>query len=92
MIAYRAETSMVHVLRERLARHDDARSLVRRIFETEVDLTPDLAAKTLTVRLHCFSHNAQDIAVRHLCEQLNDTETVFPGTDLRVVYEQIGSK
>ena len=58
----------------------------------EVDLTPDLAAKTLTVRLHCFSHNARDIAVRHLCEQLNDTETIFPGTDLRVVYEQIGSE
>ncbi len=92
MIAYRAETSLVHVLRERFARHGDARSLVRRIFDTEVDLAPDLAAKTLTVRLHCLAHDAQDVAVSHLCEELNATETVFPGTDLRMVYAQIGSK
>ena len=92
MIAYRAETSMAHVLRERLARHDDARTLLRRIFDNEVNLVPDLAAKTLTVRLHYLSHDAQDVAVRHLCEQLNATETVFPGTNLRMVYEQLGSE
>ena len=92
MIAYRAETSMAHVLRERLARHDDARTLLRRIFDNEVNLVPDLAAKTLTVRLHYLSHDAQDVAVSHLCEQLNATETVFPGTNLRMVYEQLGSE
>jgi len=92
MIAYRAETSMAHVLRERLARHADARALLRRIFDNEVNLVPDLAAKTLTVRLHYLSHDAQDVAVSHLCEQLNATETVFPGTNLRLVYEQLGSE
>lgn len=92
MIAYRAETSMAHVLRERLARQDDARTLLRRIFDNEVNLVPDLAAKTLTVRLHYLSHDAQDVAVSHLCEQLNATETVFPGTNLRLVYEQLGSE
>lgn len=92
MIAYRPETSMVHVLREQLARHDDARALLRRIFDNEVNLVPDLAAKTLTVRLHYLSHAAQDVAVSHLCERLNAAETVFPGTNLRMVYEQHGSK
>jgi TolA-binding protein len=38
MIAYRAETSLVSMLREHLARSDDARTLVRQIFETEADL------------------------------------------------------
>jgi hypothetical protein len=92
MIAYRAETSLMHVLREQLARDDDARALLRRIFANEVDLAPDLVANTLTVRLHFLSHHAQDVAVRHLCEQLNATETVFPGTHLRMVYEHLGSK
>ena len=92
MIAYRAETSLVNILREKLTRLDDARSLIRRIFNNEVDLAPDPAAKTLTVKLHYLAHDAQDVAVSHLCEQLNATETVFPGTDLRMVYEQIGSK
>jgi hypothetical protein len=26
-------------------------------------------------------------AVRHLCNELNATETLFPGTDLKLVYE-----
>jgi len=91
MIAYRAETSMASLLRERLARHDDARALLRQIFHHEVDLAPDLQAKTLTVRLHHLAQNIHDVAVRHLCEQLNATETVFPGTNLRMIYE-LGSK
>jgi len=90
MIAYRAETAMVSVLRERLARDDDARALLRHIFRNEADLVPDLFAKTLTVRLHHLAQNAHDVAARHLCQQLNATETIFPGTDLRLVYE-IGS-
>ena len=87
LIAYRAETSLASVLREKLARDDDARALLRQIFHTEVDLAPDLQAKILTVRLHHLAQNAHDVAVRHLCDQLNATETLFPGTDLRVVYK-----
>jgi len=91
LIAYRAETSMAWVIRDRLARNDDARALLRHIFHNEVDLAPDLQAKTLTVRLHHLAQNAHDVAVGHLCDQLNATETIFPGTDLRLVYE-LGSK
>lgn len=90
LIAYRAETAMASVLRERLARNDDTRALLRQVFHTEVDLRPDLSAKTLTVRLHHLAQNAHDVAVRHLCDQLNATETIFPGTELRLVYE-VGS-
>jgi len=49
MIAYRAETSMVSIVREKLARADDARSLLLQILNTEVDLAPDLQTNTLTV-------------------------------------------
>jgi hypothetical protein len=87
MIAYRAETSMALTLREKLARCDDARALLRQIYNTEVDLLPDLEAKTLTVRLHHLTQAAHDAAVRYLCEELTATETVFPGTDLRLVYK-----
>lgn len=86
LIAYRAETSLASVLREKLARSDDARALLRHIFRTEVDLAPDLQAKTLTIRLHHLAQNAHDVAVSHLCDHLNATHTLFPGTDLRVVY------
>ena len=87
MIADRAETSMVSTVREKLKRSDDARALLRQIYGTEADLIPDLEAKTLTVHLHHLTQAAHDAAVRHLCEELTATETIFPGTDLRLVYK-----
>jgi hypothetical protein len=85
MIAYRAETAMVQIVREKMMRHDDARSLLRAIYQTEADLVPNLQAKTLTVRLHPLANASSDEAVRHLCDEINATETIFPGTDLRVI-------
>jgi hypothetical protein len=87
MIAYRAETSMAFTLRESMKRADDARALLRQIYNTEVDLIPDPSSGTLTVRLHHLTQAAHDAAVRFLCEELTATETVFPGTDLRLVYK-----
>ena len=87
MIAYRAETSMASTIREKLARSDDARALLRQIYNTEVDLIPDHNAKTLTVCLHHLTQAAHDGAVRYLCEELTATETTFPGTDLRLLYK-----
>jgi predicted nucleic acid-binding Zn-ribbon protein len=88
MIAYRAETSLASLLREHMARgEDDARALLRQIFQSEADLTPELAANTLTVRLYHLTHAAHDQAVEQLLADLNATETVFPGTKLTLVYK-----
>ena len=87
MIAYRAESSMASLLREHLARADDARSLLRQVFQNEADLLPDPAANTLTVRLHHLTQAAHDDAIGKLCEELNATQTVFPGTSLRLVFK-----
>ena len=90
MIAYRAESSMVEIARENMARLDDARALIRRICDTEVDFIPNLTLNTLTIRLHHSATNAHDQTIQHLCNDLNDTETIFPGTKLKILYE-IGS-
>ena len=91
LIAYRAETAMAHLLREPLQRTDDTRTLLRAIYHTEVDLLPDHAQKTLTVRLHHAASASHDLAITHLCNELTATETIFPGTDLRLVYQLGGS-
>ena len=90
LVAYRAETSMAAVLRDKLSRADDARALLRQVYDTEVDLIPDLEKNTLTVRLHHLTQAAHDDAARYLCDQLNATETIFPETDLKLVY-QVGA-
>jgi hypothetical protein len=88
MIAYRAESSMASLLQEHLARGgDDTRALLRQIFQTEADLTPDLAANTLTVRLHHLTQATHDQAIEKLLADLNATQTVFPGTKLTLVFK-----
>jgi len=52
MIAYRAETALVSIVREKLIRPDDARALVRDLFRSEADVLPDLKQGVLHVRVH----------------------------------------
>ena len=88
MIAYRAETNMASLLREHMARgDDDARALLRQIFRTDADLVPDLATKTLTVRLHHLTQATHDQAINLLLQELTATQTVFPGTELTLVFK-----
>ena len=89
LIAYRAETALVALAREKLSRPDDARALVRQVFESAVDLYPDAEHKTLTVRLHQLSSGAHDAVLDHLCAELTATETVYPGTELRLVFQPL---
>jgi hypothetical protein len=89
LIAYRAETALVALVREKLCRSDDGRALVRQVFESSVDLRPNHQDKTLTVRLHRLSSGVHDQALEHLCAELTATETVYPGTDLRLIFEPV---
>lgn len=89
MIAYRSETAMAAILRESLVRSDDARSLLRDIYTTEADLLPNEEEGTLTVRLHHLTNRLSDQAARDLAKHLNNTDTIYPGTNLRLRYELV---
>jgi len=39
----------------------------------------------------CGPMRPHDEVVRHICAELTATETVFPGTDLRLIYKISGS-
>jgi hypothetical protein len=41
--------------------------------------------------VHRLANRSSDLAFRHLCEELTATETVFPETNLRLIYE-LGSE
>ena len=85
MVAYRAETAMANILKEHMSRPEEARSLLRALYNTEADLLPDHEQGTLTVQLHHMTNHSSDRAIQKLCDELNETETCFPGTNLRLV-------
>jgi len=91
LIAYRAETMLVQIAREKLQREDDARALVRQVFTSSADLQPDLQKKTLKVRLHSLTTQGHDAVLAHLCQELTATETVYPGTELKLIFQPSGA-
>ena len=93
MIAYRAETALAQIAAEAMkrARHD-CRAWVRGLFESAVDLRPDPQAKTLTVRIHRQATASQDAVLDHVCDELTATETIYPGTDFRLIFAPVGRK
>jgi hypothetical protein len=91
MVAYRAETALAMSLRQHLARTDDARALLREIFGTAADLCPDESAGTLTVNLHHLSNAGSDQLAATMAEELNATETIFPGTELKMVFKLVSA-
>jgi len=92
LVAYRAETAMAQLLRQALpkGRQGEERRLLQSLYVSEADLLPDEVAGTLTVRLHYPANDLLARAVEKLCAELTATETVFPTTKLRLVYELAG--
>lgn len=91
MIAYRAETAMGNILRAEMSHPDERRCLLRSIYQSEADIHPDLTNNTLTICLHHCANPVSNGVLQKLCEEMSETETVFPGTNLRLIYK-LGSK
>ena len=87
ILACRAETRMAGQLGPGLGSPETARSLLRALFQRPASLRPDPAAGTLTARLMPMATQAQDEALARLVAELNRSETLYPGTDLRLAYE-----
>ncbi len=92
MIAYRAETAMANILRDGMLKKDEARTLVRQIFMTDADIEPDEKNGILNVKIHNMTNPRNNRYVQKLCEVLNESETVFPGTNLRMVYNLVSNQ
>jgi transposase len=90
LIAYRAETAMTAVLRAELARDDDARALVRELFRSEADMSPDPARGQLTIGVHGLTNPRSNRAILHLLDELNAAAHTYPGTKLKLVYTLVG--
>jgi len=86
MIAYRAETALVTILRRHLAKEDEARALIRELFISSAELIPDENAKTLTVKIHRMASPTHDRAIAALLEELNQLNFCHPETGCRFIY------
>jgi hypothetical protein len=90
MIAYRAESALYNILTEYYKHtNKEGREILKEIFTSDADMIPDYENRKLTIRLHSLSTPRANQAVIKLCDFLNQTETLFPYTNLRLVYETV---
>jgi hypothetical protein len=88
MICYRAESSVAQWIAPYLAKaENEKRMVVKQIIQSNADLNPDYEKKSLKVTLHSLSAARFNHAAAELASLLNQTETTFPGTDLKMIFE-----
>ncbi len=89
MISYRAETALAVLARTELSNPDEARAMVRALFNTSADLHPDADRKELRVFLHPLAEPRMNRMAEAMLIQLNEAEFTYPGTELRMVYRML---
>ena len=92
MICYRAESALAALVNPIYVKgKNEKRMLIKQIFNTAADLIPDYENHILTVQLYSLSRPRDNKAVIQLCELLNQSETIFPGTNLKLIFKTTAS-
>ena len=89
MIAYRAETAMVGLMRRHLKKEDEARALVRQLFVSSGDIVPNEAENILTIRIHRAATPAHDKAIAALLNDLTQLEFQHPETGAKMIFSLV---
>jgi hypothetical protein len=88
MICYRAESTVLELISPHLNRaQEEGRMLIKQIIQNNADIFPDEQNNTLTVVLYSLSAPRFNHAAQQLINLLNETETVFPGTKLKMIFK-----
>lgn len=83
MAAYQIEGALVELLRPHYARtEDEGRTLIQTALRSSASI--EQTEKELHVKLSPLSSPHRSKAIALVCDTLNKTETIFPGTDLRI--------
>ena len=88
IICYRAEASAANLLAAHYKKSsNEIRALVKSVIFAKADIYPDYQTNNLTVRLNSLATPRDNMAVREICQTLNDYEAVFPGTNLKLCFK-----
>ncbi len=87
-VAYRAETRMTAAVASAQGKCPKPRAALQQLLSADADILPEPHNGVLRIRILGSANDATDAAIQPLLDELNETETVYPGSGLRLVYEQ----
>ena len=90
MIAYRAETRMMAPVLTAQGKKPNARRLLRALLTSDANIIPQPDEGILRIQLLGLGSDSCERMLAPLIEELNATCTIYPGTELRLVYEFAG--
>ena len=86
LIASRSEIALASIIKKYMAKPKEARALMEQFYKSTADLKVDYENNLLNVRIHRQATVHEDIILSKLCDYLNETETTFPCSDLKLQY------
>jgi hypothetical protein len=89
LIAARSEISLASIMAKYMTKPQEARALMEQFYKANADIKVDREKKTLHI---CYHHQAtwhEDLILSKLCEYMNETETIFPETDMKLHYRLV---
>jgi len=87
-ICYRAETAFAGLLAHHYKRsEEEIRALVKSVIKTPINMEVDREKEELRIDLYSLSNQRSNDAVSKICDKLNATGTIYPGTNLRIIYK-----
>lgn len=88
MICYRAETSFALMLSENYKKSiNEKRALAKNVIKSPIDLYVDQDNNILQINLYSQATPRDNLAVKQLCEKLNQFNTKYPGTNLTLNFK-----
>jgi hypothetical protein len=88
MICYRAETALARLLAPHYKRENhEIRALIKSIIHTHINMEVDRKQDLLKITLYPLANQRSNEAVNKICETVNATNTIYPGTNLRLIYK-----
>ena len=69
----------------------NARRLLRALLTSDANIIPEPTKGILRIQLLGLGSDACDRMLAPLVEELNGTNTIYPGTELRLVYQLAGN-
>jgi hypothetical protein len=88
MICYRAETSMANLISNSFSKsNNEKRAVVKSIINSHVDIIPDYQNNKLFVKIYTHANPRTNHAIENIIPILNESETIYPGTDLVLNYK-----
>ena len=88
LICYKSETALARLLKPHYKRADDEiRALVKSIIKTPINMEVNDEKKELLVTLFPLSNQRSNVAIQKICENVNQTDTEYPGTNFKLIFK-----